>query len=331
MIHMKAVFLKNTEGDLEVRDVPVPEPDKGEVLVKMSFAPINPSDINRLKTIKEEDILHFIPGLEGSGVVVKSGGGFLPAILRGKRVACNAAYPYSGTWAEYMVTKASRCFPLPDSVSDEQGSMLFVNPMTALAFRNIAVREKHKAVISQAAGSALGLMLLRLFEKENITVINLVRTEAQVKRLKESGRSIVINTSDPDYYIKLREVIHAFSPSLFLDPVGGPMNHEILALMPEYSKTIIYGTLSGEMLETHPRTLIAGNKTISGFFLGNYLEKQSLIRLISMVREATRFLKTEHQITVRETVQPEDVQNAIAKYLQNMSEGKVLIAFQKKR
>lgn len=323
---MKALFLKNTQGELEVRDVPIPEPDKGEVLIKMAFAPINPSDINRIKSMQEEDLTYFIPGLEGSGTVVKAGKGLLPAIMKGRRVACSAAHLYSGTWAEYMVTKASRCFPLPASLSNEQGSMLFVNPMTALAFRDIAVKEKHKAVICQAAGSALGTMLLQLFEKENITTINLVRSEEQVRRLKLQNRSVVINTNAPDYYITLREVINAFSPTLFLDPVGGKECHEILSLMPDNSKAIIYGTLSGKILEIHPRTLISGSRTIAGFFLGNYLEKQSLPVLIRMVREASLFLKDKHQISVRKKVRLEEVQDAIEMYLKNMSAGKILIS-----
>lgn len=324
---MKALFLRNKEGELEVREVAVPEPGKGEVLIKMAFAPINPSDINRLKSVQEEEVIHFVPGLEGSGIVVGAGRGILPAFMKGRRVACNAAYTFSGTWAEYMVTKASRCFPLPSNISDEQGSMLFVNPMTALAFRNIAVREKHRAIISQAAGSALGQMVLQLLEREKITVINLVRNEKQEKRLKTLSGGIVINTSHPDYYSILREAILAFSPTLFLDPVGGEMHDVILSLMPDNSKSLIYGTLSGEKLEIHPRTLIAANKTVTGFFLGHYLEQQNLLSLIKMVRAAGRFLAREHHITIREKVPLEEVQKAIPRYLDQMSAGKILISF----
>lgn len=323
---MKALFPGKIPGVLEVREVPVPEPDKGEVLVKMAYAPLNPSDINRLKSIGEDELAYFIPGLEGSGIVVRAGKGILPAYMKGKRVACNAAYSYSGTWAEYMVTKASRCFPLPGNISDEQGAMLFVNPMTALAFRNIAVHEKHKAVISQAAGSALGQMVLQLLQKEKITVINLVRSDEQEKRLKSLSGGIVINTNNPDCYSILREVIHAFSPTLFLDPVGGEMHDVILSLMPENSKSIIYGTLSGEKLEINPRTLIAANKTITGFFLGHFLQQQNGVQLLRMVLEARRFLSREHTIQVREHVPLEKVQDAIQQYMQNMSAGKFLVA-----
>ncbi len=58
-----------------------------------------------------------------------------------------------------MVTSASYCFPVQGSISDEQGSMLLVNPMTAVAFFDIIHSEKHKAIVNSAAAGALGGMI----------------------------------------------------------------------------------------------------------------------------------------------------------------------------
>src|SRR5450830_690698 len=105
----------------------------------MAAAPINPSDLGSLSGVgyRGERQFPFIPGLEGSGTVVEAGDGILPHLLNGRNVACSALLTGDGTWAEYMVTSAQSCIPLNRNVSLEQGAMLLVNPLTALAMLEI--------------------------------------------------------------------------------------------------------------------------------------------------------------------------------------------------
>src|SRR5450631_3213341 len=114
---MQAVRLESPGGLLTIGTVQVPQPKDGEVLVKIVSAPVNPSDLMRIKSIvSKEELISFIPGIEGSGTVVSAGKGLLPKLWLGKRVACSSLNPASGTWAEYMVTPASFCFPIPKSI-----------------------------------------------------------------------------------------------------------------------------------------------------------------------------------------------------------------------
>ena len=109
---MQAVFLEKPGGPLVVKEVKIPYPGPGEVLIKMSAAPVNPSDLAAIKNAHSKyDLATFIPGLEGSGRVVAAGKGLLPHLWLGKRVACSAEYNTSGTWAEYIVTSAVKMFP----------------------------------------------------------------------------------------------------------------------------------------------------------------------------------------------------------------------------
>src|SRR5215470_8583072 len=115
---MRAVEVRAYDDKPEsifVAEIPVPRPAAGEVLVRMAAAPINPSDvsfINGLYGVKKP--LPAIPGFEGSGTVVATGGGLMGRFLMGKRVACHAAAPNvaGGTWAEYLATPANFCVPL---------------------------------------------------------------------------------------------------------------------------------------------------------------------------------------------------------------------------
>jgi len=104
--------------------------------------------------------------------VVAAGPGLLPRLWLGKRVAC-AVSSFGGTWAEYL-THATLCVPLRNNLSLEQGAMLLVNPMTALAFFDIVKRGKHAAITSTAAASALGRMIVRLSQRHRVPVIAVV-------------------------------------------------------------------------------------------------------------------------------------------------------------
>ena len=189
---MHAVQLDEPNGKLTLREVPTPHPQAGQVLVRIAASPINPSDLGSLSGLSYSGRRQFpfTPGLEGSGTVVEAGDGLFPRLLKGRRVACSALLTGDGIWAEYMVTSAQQCIPLNKGVSFEKGSMLLVNPLSALAILEIAQRGKHRAIVSTAAASALGGMILRLAKRRGLPVIHVVRRQAQVDWVRGARRRI---------------------------------------------------------------------------------------------------------------------------------------------
>jgi NADPH:quinone reductase len=323
---MLAVLLREDDGRLSARHVPLPKPGEGEVLIKMASAPINPSDLARIKSVTEHaDRLTFIPGIEGSGRVVAHGSGLLPKLWQGKRVACTSFSNKSGTWAEYMVTPASRCVPLPEDVSDEQGSMLLVNPMTAVAFFDMARREGHRAIINTAAASSLGRMVELLGKKHRISVIHIVRNLKQKTTLINLGAQHVLNSAEKSFSNDLSSLAGSLNATLVFDAVGGNLTRQLLLAVPPGSSIVIYGNLSGEQPEIDHRSLVADGKTISGFFLGNSLKKTGSVATIRNILRVRNMLKNELTIPVQGRFPLEEAQEALDSYLGNMSAGKVLL------
>jgi len=136
---MQAILLKDS-GQLTLGEVALPALGTNQVLIRMSASPINPSDLGFLKgAYGFQKPFPVVPGFEGSGRVVAVGSGLLSHFLGSKRVAFSAAQ--GGAWAEYAAISASNCVPLPKQVTFDQGSMMIVNPMSALAFFEIAKQE----------------------------------------------------------------------------------------------------------------------------------------------------------------------------------------------
>jgi NADPH:quinone reductase len=319
---MQAVLLEGNDGPLTVRQIPVPSPGPGQVLVRMAAVPINPSDLGFMRgAYGFQKPFPVVPGLEGSGTVVAAGSGLLPHLLMGRRVACSARS--GGTWAEYLITSASTCFPLPKNLSLEQGAMMVVNPMTALAFFDIAKRDKHAAIVSNAAASALGRMILRLGQLYNIPIIHIVRRQEQVELLRLMGAQYVLNSNDPEFHAQLRALSSQLKATLILDPVAGDRAYQLLDAVPDGSTLLIYGTLSGKRID--PQSLNQNGRHVAGFFLPDWIAKRNILQVLMDIRRVGRLVANELQTTIQKRFLLQAVQQAMALYQANPTAGKVLL------
>ncbi len=319
---LAAIFEKNSVWPT-VRQIPVPQPGPGEVLVRMAAAPINPSDLGFLKYDVPKQF-PFVTGIEGSGTVVASGPGFFPRLFLGKRVICSASTS-GGTWAEYMVTRAASCIPLRKNLSMEQGATMLVNPLTALAFIDIARKDKHTAIANTAAASALGQMILRLGMKYHIPVINIVRKNEQEKVLDSRGAKFIIRSDEQNFADNFRNLAHELKATLLLDAVGGELARQMLEAAPYGSTLLAYANLSGEKIVIDPHLLWHEEKNIGGFFLGNWVKKKNIMQMIMDVRRAQSMASNELQTTIQKRFPLSAAREALELYRVNPTAGKVLL------
>jgi len=333
---MKAVrlvkYVTEFKGDLkeclEVQTVATPIPGKGEVLIKVERSPINPSDQSQLRSPYDRANARALPaacGFEGSGTVVQSGGGLFAWLVNGKRVA--AAVNAAGMWSEYVVAYALQCVALPTGVSFEQGSSVFVNPLTVVAFVEIAKAGKHKTVVHTAAASVLGKMLVRYGKRNGIEVIGVVRSQQHKRELLELGAKAVIVTTDEGWQRQLATVCAESKCTLAFDAVAGPQTGKLLDAMPPLSELHVYGALSGEPVGAiAPGDLISAHKRVVGFYLPIYFKGQSMLHLKTMVDTVVSRLTDDFQTPVQARFPLEQIGQALRTYSENMSGGKVLIA-----
>ena len=322
---MLAARQKEPGGPLSLEEVDLPRPKKGEVLVKMDSSPINPSDLALLSGGYLARSYPFTPGLEGSGRVVRSGGGILAQLRMGKRVACSPTSGADGCWAEYMVTSATHCAPLPRNISLEQGSMMLVNPMTAMAFILLARKGKHRAMVNNAAASSLGKMLIRICLLKKIPLINIVRKKEQIGELKNLGATYVLNSSDENFETELKHVAAELNATLFLDAVTGSQTSLLLRAAPAGTTLVAYARLSGEDMAIDPGYLIRENKRIIPFQLGNWLQEKNLVFKLKFISRVKHYLGQELASHIRHSTPLAKTESALADYRQNMSLGKIIL------
>lgn len=307
---------------------PIPKYSSGEVLIKVEATPCNPSDLLFLQGLYGiKKALPAVPGLEGAGIVVASGGGMRGKWLVGKRVAFSVRNDKDGTWAEYSVADVRDCIVLKDNVTTEQGATLTINPLTALGLFDRALSGGHAAIIQTAAASQLGRMVLELANEHGLPIINLVRKKEQEDLLRGLGAKIVLNTESETFDNDLKSEAGRLHATIAFDAVGGNMTGRLLNNMPDHSKVLVYGALSGSACgEISPLGLIFQHKTVEGFHLSDWISSKWLWNLYQATNQVQKHLSSgAFHTVIREQVTLENVPKALESYSKEMTLGKILI------
>ncbi len=327
---MTAVVLNAYSGvdALSIEQRPTPKPGKNEVLVKVAFSPIHPSDLATLKGyygLKNPTPL--VPGGEGSGEVVAAGPGAMARYFLGKRVACSGWGTGGGVWSQYVVKSVKGgVLSLNKSLSLEQGAMSIINPLTASAFIDIAKKGAHKAILLTAAASSLGKMVNSLARKEGIQIVNVVRRDAQVDLLKDQGADIILNSTEAEFEQQLHDVCRQTNTRLAFDAVAGKLTNQLLKAMPQNSQVTVFSALSQLAVQASPALLIFENKKIDNFWLGPWISKQNIVKLIQLWKRAQKQIPGHLKSDIRKIYPMQEAKEAIRDYTSQMTGGKILLS-----
>lgn len=325
---MKVVSLHDYIGarGLVVEERPIPTLKKEQVLVKVHASPINPSDtlfIQGAYGFKKPTPV--TPGFEGSGVVVATGGGLLANRLQGQHVICANQAEGDGLWADYFVGTAFTVIPLQKGISLDNAATALVNPLTAWAIMEMAKRGGHRAIVHTAAASALGKMLIRLQSRFGVTVINIVRRDEQIEALEKLGAKHVLNSNASDFDTKLGKLCQQYGVTLAFEAVTGKLTGRILSALQYRGRVRVYGTLSLEDCHINPNDLIFQRKSVDGFWLSDWIAERNLLQAFLAFNNIQKYLREELNSTIHARYPLERVQEAIADYNANMTQGKVLL------
>jgi NADPH:quinone reductase-like Zn-dependent oxidoreductase len=219
------------------------------------------------------------------------------------------------------------CIPLNNNVCFKQGASLIVNPLTTLAFIDIAKKQGSKAIVNTAAASAVGKMLVRLAKSEDLPLINIVRKESQAAELNELGAKYILNSSEADFGEKFKSLSHQLEATQIFDAVTGELTPILLDNAPKSSTIYLYAKLDDRVMPIDQRQIVQQAKQIKGFFLSEYSQQKGLMKSLADVKKVQKMLGKEIQTTIKEIVSPEQLNNAIEEYKSDMGKGKILLKF----
>ena len=309
----------------------LPALNKGQVLVKMLAAPVNPSDLVYLlgKYGVAPNNGAFV-GFEGCGVVVKESAGLYGKWLKGKRVALSAQPGKDGVWAEYAITKANYCLPVRKELTDTQAATIIVNPCTSVCLVERAIELGAKAIVINAAASQVGKGVIRYAKLKGIKTIATVRSQSNVESLKALGADIVVLTIQQDFDEQLKQAARALNATVLLDSVAAEDTPRSLKAMPNGSTAIVYGRLTetfdplGGLFSV--ADVIFRDIRIEGFWLAKYIGDASPLKVLSLSSKVQKlFAQGIFKTDIYASVGFDDFAQALDYYAQNKSTGKVIL------
>ncbi len=312
---------------LELKELPVPELEPGHVLVEMTMAAINPSDLHFLKgEYGQPRELGKAAGFEGVGTIVASGIDAYAQSLIGQRVSFVASPTGSGTWATHAIADAMLCIPMPDTVSDPNAAGFIVNPLTAAAMFDEAKQAGSPAIVVTAGASQVSKFLIALARDAGMASIAIVRRDVHNDTLNELGVTEILNQNDEDFAQKLVAAMKTHKPQMFIDAVVDETSTQIFNAMGKNSTWLIYGSLSPDLPPlSNPGELIFQNKVIRGFWLTPWLTATSLEDKIGVFGEVqARFGDGRWNTDVGATLSIDKVMDDLAEVLKD-PRGKVFL------
>jgi NADPH:quinone reductase len=207
------VFDRYGEPDvMHLKDVPVPEPQDGEVLIRVGYSGVNPADS---KTRSGATRAHYryvnfplVTGMDAAGVVERTGPN-VTDFRQGDRVITwgSPDGKTSGSYAEFVRASVRNVFPMPKSLNFAQAAAVPIASLTA--FQSLFHAEKggmipgQKVLIHGAAGG-VGSFAVQFAKSGGLLVAATCRT-ANVAYVSSLGADRVIDYRTEDVCQAVRD------------------------------------------------------------------------------------------------------------------------------
>jgi NADPH:quinone reductase len=250
---MLAAFYESTgpaRDVLKVASIETPQPQAGEVRVRIVCSGVNPSDVKSRLGLRSK-VLAFpriVPHSDGAGIVDSLGEG-VTSLQLGQRVwVWNAAWKRAwGTAAEFVVLPAQQVVPLPDEASFDAGACFGIPALTAYHAAAVDGGVAGKSVLVSGGAGAVGhyaVQFARLLGARQ--VIATVSSDSKAALALQAGADLTFNYKSDDVGAMVREATGGAGVDRIIEvDIAANATLDLLLLRPG-GDIVVYGSGAGE-------------------------------------------------------------------------------------
>lgn len=258
---MNAIVIAHAGGPevLQLRDLPVPAPAAGQVLVRVQAAGVNRPDVllRQGKYAGSGDVAGLVPGLEIAGVVEDCGPG-APRWRPGDAVC--ALLP-AGGYAEYAAVDARHCLPVPAGLGPVEAAALPETVFTV--WHNVFQRgglQAGETLLVHGGSSGIGTTAIQLAAARGSRVAATAGDATKCAACRRLGAAWAINYKTEDF----EEVLQAEGADVILDMVGGEYTAKNLRLLKDDGRLVFVNAVRGAAGEFNALQVMQRRLTITG-------------------------------------------------------------------
>lgn len=244
---MKAVTVKQPGGSeqLQVVEVERPEPQAGELLIKVEAAAVNRTDIVA-RELGTSYMKNPILGVEVAGIVEKAGQGSKTAV--GSRVM---GLVHGGGYAEYAVMPDAWAMEVPADFSFEEAAAIpevFLTAYQTLFW--IGQLQPNETVLIHAGGSGVGTAAIQLAKEiGQAKVITTAGSQEKLDFCESLGADVMINYKEQNFDEEVLKATNDQGVDLILDFIGASYWEKNLASIKVDGRWVLIGGLGGTKIE----------------------------------------------------------------------------------
>jgi NADPH2:quinone reductase len=244
---------------LQATKRPRPRAGHGQVVIALAYAGVNrPDALQRAGLYNPPAGASDLPGLEGAGIIAEVGAGVTEWAV-GDEVC--ALLP-GGGYAEFAVTSASHCLPVPRGLSLKQAACLPETYFTV--YSNVLQRGALQAgekFLVHGGSSGIGTTAIQLAYLFGARVFATAGSEAKCQACKDLGAERAINYRHEVF----EDVLKAYKGmNLILDMVGGSYIQRNLKALADDGRLVQIAFLRGPKVELNLVQMMTRRLTLTG-------------------------------------------------------------------
>ncbi len=281
-----AVYYKNGAPDvLKYEDVPDPECHPKGVIIRVEAVSIEGGDtLNRWRGALTST--PHIVGYQAAGEIIEVGKEVTGLRVGEKVTTVNGA----GSHAELRSVPARNAWPIPAGFDVKLAAAIPVPYGTAddclFEFGHL---KKGETVLVQAGASGVGVAAIELAKRAGATVIATASSDARLERLKPLGMDFGINYAKDNVAKAVMKLTDGKGANLVVDPVGGSTLQSSIMSLAYRGRISMVGAAGREAMTVDVSPLMAGNRSLTGVFLGAEIMTDRAHNMIQrLVDEAAR-------------------------------------------
>jgi NADPH2:quinone reductase len=256
---------------LQLDTVPIPEPELGEIRVRVQAIPLNLNDLERITggNMMVRPELPYSPGMEVMGVVDACGAG--AEEWQGRRVVAMPKQAHGG-FAELAICPTVSAFDMPETIPlPGAAALYFPFHLAWLGLYDRAELQAGESVLIHAAAGGSGSAAVQLAAHRGARVFATAGTDAKVQLCRDLGADVAINYNDADF----AEVVLAETGNrgvdVVFDNVGEAVFEKSLGCTAYNGRYLMMGFASNKEVADEPfvvpRRLALGNLKLCGVLL----------------------------------------------------------------
>jgi NADPH2:quinone reductase len=272
---------------LEFKEIALPAPGPGEVLIRHTAIGVNFIDVYCRTGFFDLLKPPGVPGMEAAGIVEAAGPGV--SLSPGDRVAY--ACPPVGAYAERRVMPAELLMRLPDDISDETAAAGLLKGVSAsFLLHDVHPVRQGQVVLVHAAAGGVGQLLVQWARHIGATVIATVSSDDKARVAEHLGADHVVIYTRENFADAVMRITAGRGADVIYDAVGADTFANSLEALATRGHLISFGQASGPVGHWDIGRFASKSITVSRPNYGHYTDTREKLlphaeRFMGMLRQ----------------------------------------------